>query len=93
MSSFFVDCVPPFVPCFSEIISEVILVKSIFHWKDSQSIISGNNSQLHSMNVHCIILFLFVCSLVVCCCYVTFQFDDVIILSQECVSTNHCIKM
>ena len=55
-----VDCVPPFLPCFSEIISEVILVKSIFHWKDSQSIISGNNSQSRSMNVHCIILF-YVC--------------------------------
>ncbi len=53
-----VDCVPPFLPCFSEIISEVILVKSIFHWKDSQSIISGNNSQSRSMNVHCIIPFL-----------------------------------
>ena len=59
-----VYCVPPFLPCFSEIISEVILVKSIFHWKDSQSIVSGNNSQSRSMNVHCIIpFFMFACSL------------------------------
>ena len=78
-----VDCVPPFLPCFSEIISEVILVKSIFHQRVSQCIISGNNLSFtfHESSLHH--SFFYVCLFSGVCCCVTFQFDDVIILSSQ----------
>ena len=76
---------PFFLSCFQKWLMKLFSLRVYSHQRVSQCIISGNNLSItfHECSLHHSFL-MFVCSLFFCCCWcVTYQFDDVIILSSQ----------